>query len=317
MISFIIIGKNEGWKLTKCLKSVYNAIVQNQLKAEVIYVDSNSTDDSINRASEFDKIKIYKLLEHKTNAAIARNVGAKEAKGNYLCFLDGDMELFSEFLKEAFDTKWRLIHPLVGGKLKHKYYDKDWNPDNEKIFLFHKKPVFKPIAGGAFLIQKQVWDLVNGMDNRFNVSEDPELGLRLAKKGVLMKSIPSFLGIHHTMKTDKKKSVLSLFTLNHLYSSMLIYRKNLFNKFTFNRFFKYEKSLGTLIMSTFLSIVLLRFEFMLFYILALLVRSYKMSFELYSKHFIYYLLRDITCFLGFFLFFPNKIESNLLNYIKK
>ncbi len=53
-ISFIIIGRNEGWKLTKCLESVMRAIKFNRLSNyEVFYVDSKSTDDSIHRAKRF------------------------------------------------------------------------------------------------------------------------------------------------------------------------------------------------------------------------------------------------------------------------
>ena len=50
MISFIVIGRNEGWKLTKCFESIYDTINYNKLiNYEIIYVDSASTDDSIDR----------------------------------------------------------------------------------------------------------------------------------------------------------------------------------------------------------------------------------------------------------------------------
>ena len=57
MISFIIIGKNEGWKLLKSIESVYKAIEINKIEdSEVIYVDSRSTDNTL------DDIKIFKNL---------------------------------------------------------------------------------------------------------------------------------------------------------------------------------------------------------------------------------------------------------------
>ena len=71
MISFIIIGRNEGWKLSKCFESVFKTIKQNKLeKYEVIYVDSDSTDDSIKRAQSNNCIKTFKITS-KPNAAIA------------------------------------------------------------------------------------------------------------------------------------------------------------------------------------------------------------------------------------------------------
>ena len=85
-ISFIVIGRNEGWKLDKCLQSIVDTIEFNQYKNyEIIYVDSNSTDDSIERAKKYDKIKIFKLTCD-ANPAIARNVGAKEAFSIYFSF---------------------------------------------------------------------------------------------------------------------------------------------------------------------------------------------------------------------------------------
>ena len=85
-ISFIIIGRNEGWKLTNCLKSVFNTITYNKLdNYEIIYVDSKSTDNSIESVKQFKNVKIFQLtIDY--NAAIARNVGANKSKGQVLFF---------------------------------------------------------------------------------------------------------------------------------------------------------------------------------------------------------------------------------------
>ena len=89
MISFIIIGRNEGWKLKKCILSVITTIQVNKLqKYDIIYVDSKSSDNSIEIAKEFKQVKVYKITGD-TNAAIARNIGASEAKGEYFFFIDG------------------------------------------------------------------------------------------------------------------------------------------------------------------------------------------------------------------------------------
>ena len=62
MISFIVIGKNEGWKLSKCIQSIYDTIEYNKLNnSEIIYVDSSSTDKSIEKARKFKKIEIFQL----------------------------------------------------------------------------------------------------------------------------------------------------------------------------------------------------------------------------------------------------------------
>jgi len=60
MIGFIIIGKNEGPKLVKCINSIKRTIDHNGIgEYEIIYVDSNSTDNSIELVNEIEgNIKI-------------------------------------------------------------------------------------------------------------------------------------------------------------------------------------------------------------------------------------------------------------------
>ena len=79
MINIIIVGKNEGWRLTKWLTSISMLIEENKAyNIQTIYVDSRSTDDSLERAQVFKNVRIYQITGV-TNSAIARNIGAKEA----------------------------------------------------------------------------------------------------------------------------------------------------------------------------------------------------------------------------------------------
>ena len=83
MISFIVIGRNEGWRLEKCFKGIYNFVDEEKITDyEVIYVDSRSTDDSIELSKQYGNTKTI-LITGECNAAIARNIGAKEASGDF------------------------------------------------------------------------------------------------------------------------------------------------------------------------------------------------------------------------------------------
>ena len=90
MISVIVIGKNEGERLVACLRSIQTAL--SALAHEVVYVDSCSTDQSLQTAKALGA-RCFLLAERKTTAGLGRFVGAKEARGEYLLFLDGDMQL--------------------------------------------------------------------------------------------------------------------------------------------------------------------------------------------------------------------------------
>lgn len=67
-------------------------IKQSLLEKELICIDDGSTDDSINIIENYCKTynNIILLRQYKQGAGAARNYGLKEAKGEYVCFLDAD-----------------------------------------------------------------------------------------------------------------------------------------------------------------------------------------------------------------------------------
>ena len=69
MISVIVIGKNEGERLAACLKSIQTAL--NALAHEVVYVDSCSTDQSLQTAKALGA-RCFLLAERKTTAGLGR-----------------------------------------------------------------------------------------------------------------------------------------------------------------------------------------------------------------------------------------------------
>lgn len=185
MISFIIIGKNEGWRLEKCLQSIVSIVKQDKIaNHEVIYVDSRSTDDSIELAKQYGA-KAF-LITGECNAAIARNIGAREAMGDILFFIDGDMELFSGFLPKVLTQDGRLEYPFISGIFNDIIHDMDWNylhtSRRHKLQEGDADSV-ETTTGGLFLIEHSLWDKVGGMDTRFKRSQDYDLGLRLSQMG--------------------------------------------------------------------------------------------------------------------------------------
>lgn len=87
--SIIIPNYNKEKYLKQCLNSVFNQTFKD---FEVIFIDDNSTDNSLKIASEYNLIKL------KTNRLMpggARNKGLIKAKGEYIIFLDSDDYFFN------------------------------------------------------------------------------------------------------------------------------------------------------------------------------------------------------------------------------
>ena len=89
-VSVIIPIYNTEHYLKKCLDSVIN---QSYTNIEIICVDNNSTDNSVNIVNKYAQIdNRIKLIKHKVNEGLAasRNTGINYAKGDLIYFLDSD-----------------------------------------------------------------------------------------------------------------------------------------------------------------------------------------------------------------------------------
>lgn len=233
MISFIIIGRNEECKLTKCIQSVIDTIHYNSLNAyEVIYIDSKSNDDSIERAKKFAEVKIFQITGN-CNAAIARNIGALESKGDILFFIDGDLEIEPTFLQKVVNAKGELIYECVTGHLDDLFYDIN------SVFLGRYPRTYRnslpeknqelTANGGIFIIKRKNWTQVNGMRTKYKRSQDLELTIRLTKLGIKTIRIPFLIAKHHTIDYRNEKRMWKIIFSGNEYYPSLLFKDHILN----------------------------------------------------------------------------------------
>ncbi len=296
MVSFIVIGRNEGWKLVLCFNSVLASAEKSCIRDfEILYIDSQSTDDSINVAKTFDRIRIFSI-EGKCNAAIARNVGGKEARGDVLVFLDGDMELNADFLSIAVKGVDDLIYPFLTGIYRHYYYDKNNRVVQEKSFQIAADSLFEKVTGGFFIITKELWQKIEGMDSRLDRNEDIDLGLRLCKINMPPLKLANTC-INHYTSIDKFSTQLGQMAFHYRFSSVLA-RKHLLN------IHYLALSLRTNYTSIFLFaaiiLTLINYYFVLLYFLLILIRAFVNKTNNNMRMIFYYFLRDVVFVFSFF-----------------
>ena len=141
MISVVIPLFNKEASIKQSLMSVLSQSYQD---FEVVIVDDGSTDNSVAKVEEIQDSRIRLILQENGGPGKARNTGVKNAKGEWVLFLDADDELlpdalngFNELMNEhkkanvidcvqtvQFGKKtWNEPHDLVGYS-KNPY--KDW-----------------------------------------------------------------------------------------------------------------------------------------------------------------------------------------------
>lgn len=116
-ISIIIPVYNSDQHLRRCLKTICEQTFQD---VEIICINDCSTDDSLLILQEYAKndnrIKLIDLKENK-GAAAARNIGIKNACGQYLGFVDSDDFIDQNFYKKLHDKAVKTDADVVKGDL--------------------------------------------------------------------------------------------------------------------------------------------------------------------------------------------------------
>jgi glycosyltransferase involved in cell wall biosynthesis len=316
LISFIIIGQNEGWKLSNCLKSVFETISQNFLfNFEVIYVDSNSSDDSIERAKQFANVRVFRITGI-CNPAIGRNIGAKESSGDTLFFIDGDMELMPSFLPLVYDENKGLMQDFVSGQWINYNYSSEGkllSKDNYESQNYTTR--FEFITGGLFLIKRKLWFEMGGMKNKMKRCQDLDLALRLAKNNIFLLRRSELLAKHHTIPYSERKRIWRfLFSGEQLYRIVLL-RENLLNKCEWKLFLRGNYTFIFLILFGFQAVLLRSFIFILPYFLLILIRTLfkrDRSLRLLLTNLLYYPLLEISLGFSLFLFWPSNHKEEYI-----
>lgn len=94
LVSVIVTTRNEEKNIATCLKSV---TAQTYKNIEIIVVDNNSTDGTKQISISFTKLVFDKGPERSAQ----RNFGASKSHGEYLLFLDADMKLSKNVIKDC------------------------------------------------------------------------------------------------------------------------------------------------------------------------------------------------------------------------
>ena len=229
-LSVIIVNYNVKLFLEQCLCSV--------IDAEVIVVDNNSSDNSIEYLTA--KFPAVKYITNKENTGFAKacNQGLQQAKGNYILFLNPDTivpeDCFTKCVSffEANKAAGAIGIKMLDGSGKFLKESKRSFPSPStslyKLFglakLFPRSKIFSRyhlghlnenennevdvLAGAFMMIKREVLDKVGGFDETFFMyGEDVDLSYRIQKAGFKNHYFAESSIIHFKGESTRKGSM--------------------------------------------------------------------------------------------------------------
>lgn len=223
-VSILIPNKDQKETLEKCLDSIYGKSTYSNF--EVIIIENNSE-----RQETFDFYE-EQLLRHGNlkvvtyeggfNYSAINNFGVRHASGDYLLFLNNDIEIITPgWMEELLGFCQRKGTGAVGGKL---YY-----PDNtvqhagvviglsgfaghvltgrrrSDVGYFGRLKAIQDVSAvtaACMMVKRSSFEAVGGFDEDFQVSlNDVDLCMKIRKRGELIVLNPNMEAYHYESKT--------------------------------------------------------------------------------------------------------------------
>lgn len=180
-LSVVIIAYNEESRIRECIESVFNAC-RDIDEFEVILVDSNSTDRTVEYATEYPITVLRIPSDDLTTPGAGRYVGTQVASAERILFVDGDMELTETWLPDAMD--YLEAHDDVAA------VEGCLNRSTQTGISEVDK------LGGAMLSDANVLAGIGGFDPYLLSNEDIDVGFRLKAAGYRLVRLPKVSVIH-------------------------------------------------------------------------------------------------------------------------
>ena len=199
-IGVVVIGRNEGERLERCLTSLLGTAEQ------IVYVDSGSSDGSVSMAQGLGVVVVALDMTQPFTAARARNAGFQCLQQllpemAYVQFVDGDCEVVAGWLAkaQAFLQEQPSVAVVCGRRRErfpqHSIYnllcDLEWDT-----------PIGEAQAcGGDALMRTDAFAAMGGFRPELIAGEEPELCVRLRAAGWKVWRLAEEMTLHDAAMT--------------------------------------------------------------------------------------------------------------------
>lgn len=225
-ISIIIVNYKVKEYIIPCIESIYKH-TSKSLRYEILVIDNNSNDGSIDAIkSQFSDVKIYENTEN-IGFSKAVNQGAETAIGKYIFILNPDTKLIEDSISILFtflekNETVAVVGPalVTESGIKQQSYWKEPTLINTILSIYHldflnykknyrneigdKTILVDAISGGAFFVQRDVFQNLNGYHPNLFWMEDIDFCTKVRKLENKIIYYPETKIIHYRGKSAEK-----------------------------------------------------------------------------------------------------------------
>ncbi len=214
--SVVIPLYNKQQSIVNTILSVFKQSYQN---FEIVIIDDGSTDSSVDAVKSISDERVRLINQDNQGVSAARNRGIKEAKNEWIAFLDGDDLWETNHLEEI--VKMMRIFP------DEKVYATSFEfSDKRKMFKHERSsPIFKIdeyfkeaikeniMWTSIVVVHKDCFSVVKGFNEKLKYGEDLDLWYRLAQKFDIIKNtkVTAVYRVDAENRSDHKQDLYKCF----------------------------------------------------------------------------------------------------------
>jgi len=176
MLSIIIPTYNSCETLEKCLESILNQTFED---FEIIIMDGNSNDSTVQIAKNYynDKIKIFS--ENDCGVFDAMNKAINRAKGEWLYFLGSDDELYENVTLKKIAYFFKSNSKIIYGNIIV-HQDAGWAKNGQIYdgFFSKEKIIQNNICHQSIFYHKDVFNSIGYYNQKYSISADHDFNIR-------------------------------------------------------------------------------------------------------------------------------------------
>lgn len=179
-VSIVIPAKNEENMIGKCLDAISGIDYPAELY-EIIVVDNGSFDRTMEIAGEYTEY-VYSMPSGTISSL--RNFGAKKSSADYIAFIDADVVVKRNWIKNAMellasDTSIACVGCSPQIPSRATWVERAWHMD---VMAKPQQGKRSWIASMNMIVRRDVFEEIGGFNEKLVTCEDVDLGYRITEK---------------------------------------------------------------------------------------------------------------------------------------